>query len=63
MKNYTTLGIVVGVALALCAVLGNWQLLLLAVLFATIGGLIGAHCDGRINVVELWNSLIGKGQG
>ncbi len=63
MKNYTTLGALIGAALAIAIVLGNWAMVLLIIVLGGIGGLIGAHFDGRINLVEIWNSVIGKGQG
>ncbi|KXB54967.1 hypothetical protein HMPREF3227_02414 [Corynebacterium sp. CMW7794] len=63
MKNYTTLGIVAGIALAFLAYFGGWQLLLLSVVLAVVGGLAGAHFDGKLNVLDLWNQMIGKGRG
>ena len=62
MKNYTLLGALLGVAIALILVLGGWKLFLTAVIFALIGAIAGAHFDGRINLVELYQTLVGKGQ-
>ncbi len=62
MKNYTTSGILIGLGLALCIVFGGWRLLLLAMILGAAGGIVGAHLDGRINIVELWHTLIGKGR-
>ena len=49
MKNYTTLGIISGLILAFFLHLG-WGPTLLAVLLAAIGGIVGAHFDGRIDL-------------
>lgn len=62
MKNYTTLGIIAGLVLAFFLSLGWWPVLL-AVVFAAIGGVIGAHYDGRIDLMAVWNGLIGKEKG
>ncbi|MDK4293576.1 hypothetical protein QPX49_01490 [Corynebacterium accolens] len=62
MKNYTTLGIVIGLLLAFFLYLG-WGWMLLAVLLAAIGGLLGSHFDGRIDLSTVWNGLIGKEKG
>ena len=62
MKNYTTLGIVIGLLLAFFLYLG-WGWMLLAVLLAAIGGLLGSDFDGRIDLTAVWNGLIGKEKG
>ena len=62
MKNYTTLGIVAGLILAFFIHLGLWPTVL-AIVLAALGGIAGAHFDGRIDLGAVWNGLIGKGQG
>ena len=62
MKNYTTLGIVIGLLLAFFLYLG-WGWTLLAVLLAAVGGLLGSHFYGRIDLSAVWNGLIGKEKG
>lgn len=62
MKNYTTLGIVIGLLLAFFLYLG-WGWTLLAVLLAAVGGVLGSHFDGRIDLSAVWNGLIGKEKG
>lgn len=62
MKNYTLLGALIGIVVALILVLGGWKLFLTAVIFALIGGIAGAHFDGRINLVEMYQTLVGKGR-
>ena len=62
MKNYTTLGIVIGLLLAFFLYLG-WGWTLLAVLLAAVGGLLGSHFDGHIDLSAVWNGLIGKEKG
>ncbi|KAA8721579.1 hypothetical protein [Corynebacterium phocae] len=63
MKNFTSLGVLAGLILAWVVITGCWELAVLCVVFATVGGLIGAHFDGRINLKEIGTNLVGKGQG
>ena len=60
--DYTTLGIISGLILAFFLHLG-WGPTLLAALLAAIGGIVGAHFDGRIDLTSVWNGLIGKEKG
>ncbi|MFS0163540.1 DUF2273 domain-containing protein [Corynebacterium striatum] len=62
MKNYSTLGIVAGLVLAFFIHLGLWPTVL-AVLLAALGGVIGAHFDGRIDLSAVWNGIVGKDRG
>ncbi|MFW9045476.1 DUF2273 domain-containing protein [Corynebacterium striatum] len=62
MKNYSTLGIVAGLVLAFFIHLGLWPTVL-AVLLAAMGGVIGAHFDGRIDLSAVWNGIVGKDKG
>ncbi|ATZ06187.1 DUF2273 domain-containing protein [Corynebacterium striatum] len=62
MKNYSTLGIVAGLVLAFFIHLGLWPTVL-AVLLAALGGVIGAHFDGRIDLSAVWNGIVGKDKG
>ncbi|MDO5032359.1 DUF2273 domain-containing protein [Corynebacterium sp.] len=62
MKNYTTLGVIAGLVLAFFIHLGLWPTVL-AVLLAAIGGVLGAHFDGRIDLTAVWNGVVGKDQG
>lgn len=62
MKNYTIIGIVAGLLLAFFWWLG-FGYVVLAILLGAIGGLIGAHYDGRIDLGAIWNNLIGKEKG
>ncbi|QNE88902.1 hypothetical protein H0194_07400 [Corynebacterium incognita] len=61
MFNYTILGVLIGLAVAIAIMLGS-PAIILALVLATVGGLIGAHFDGRVNLMELWNNFIGKGK-
>lgn len=61
MFNYTILGVLIGLAVAIAIMLGS-PAIILALVLATVGGLIGAHFDGRVNLIELWNNFIGKGK-
>ena len=62
-KNYTLWGALAGVALAVCIVFGGWELTVLALVLGGVGALTGAHFEGRINAVELWDRLVGRGRG
>lgn len=62
MKNYSTLGIVVSLVLAFFIHLGLWPTVL-ALLLAALGGVIGAHFDGRIDLSAVWNGIVGKDRG
>ncbi|HAT1328717.1 DUF2273 domain-containing protein [Corynebacterium striatum] len=62
MKNYSTLGIVAGLVLAFFIHLGLWPTVL-ALLLAALGGVIGAHFDGRIDLSAVWNGIVGKDRG
>ncbi|HAT1213571.1 DUF2273 domain-containing protein [Corynebacterium striatum] len=62
MKNYSTLGIVAGLVLAFFIHLGLWPTVL-ALLLAALGGVIGAHFDGRIDLSAVWNGIVGKDKG
>ncbi|ART22083.1 hypothetical protein CBE89_11695 [Corynebacterium striatum] len=62
MKNYSTLGIVAGLVLAFFIHLGLWPTVL-AILLAALGGVIGAHFDGRIDLSAVWNGIVGKDKG
>ena len=62
MKNYSTLGIVAGLVLAFFIHLGLWPTVL-AILLAAIGGVVGAHLDGRIDLTAVWYGIIGKDKG
>lgn len=59
MSSSTT-GLFAGLLLALIAALAGFGWLLLAVLFAAVGYLIGAHLEGRINLAGL---LPGRSRG
>lgn len=61
MFNYTILGVLIGLAVAIAIMLGS-PAIIVALVLATVGGLIGAHFDGRVNLMELWNNFIGKGK-
>ena len=62
MKNYTSLGVIAGLVLAFFIYLGVWYVAL-AVLLAAVGGVIGAHFDGRIDLTAVWNGVVGQDRG
>jgi hypothetical protein len=59
MSSSTT-GLFAGLLLAMIAALAGFGWFLLAVLFAAVGYLIGAHLEGRINLAGL---LPGRSRG
>ena len=62
MKNYTSLGVIAGLVLAIVIYLGVWYVAL-AVLLAAVGGVIGAHFDGRIDLTAVWKGVVGQDRG
>ena len=62
MKNYTSLGVIAGLVLAFFIYLGVWYVAL-AVLLAAVGGVIGAHVDGRIDLTAVWKGVVGQDRG
>ena len=63
MNNYTYIGVALGIILAIAIITNAWSLLFLAIVLGAVGGVIGAHFDGRINLAEIWNNVIGIGRG
>lgn len=63
MQNYTYIGVALGILLAIAILTNAWSLLILAIVLGAVGGVIGAHFDGRINLGEIWNNIVGKGRG
>lgn len=51
--SHTRAGIILGLILAFATILGGWAGLLWAVLFGTLGGVVGAHLDGTLNLGAL----------
>ncbi|OFR63744.1 hypothetical protein [Corynebacterium sp. HMSC078H07] len=62
MKNYTSLGVLAGLVLAFFIYLGVWYVVL-AVLLAAIGGVVGAHFDSRIDLTAVWKGVVGQDRG
>ena len=62
MKNYTSLCVIAGLVLAFFSYLGVWYVAL-AVLLAAVGGVIGAHFDGRIDLTAVWKGVVGQDRG
>ena len=53
-------GVLLGLALAFATILGGWAGLLYAVLFGGIGGVIGTHLDGRLDLIALFRRIGGR---
>ncbi|WP_432574304.1 DUF2273 domain-containing protein [Kineococcus sp. SYSU DK005] len=56
----SNVGVFAGLLLALIAVEGGFGWMLLALVFAAVGHLVGAHLEGRIDLAAL---LPGRGRG
>ncbi len=62
MKNMTVIGVVVGLAFAFAVILGGLAGFAWALFFAAVGGVVGAHLEGRIDLrVLLQNLTSGRG--
>lgn len=51
--SHTRAGIILGLVLAFATIIGGWAGLLWAVLFGTLGGVVGAHLDGTLDLRSL----------
>ena len=61
MKNLTVIGIAVGLVFALCTAIAGLSGFLWALLFSVIGGLVGAHYEGRIDLAAIFSGRGGRG--
>lgn len=57
MTSHVRTGVVLGLVLAFAIIFGGWWGLILAVLLGGLGGLIGAHMDGLLNLRHLWDAI------
>ncbi|MBZ8177699.1 hypothetical protein GP475_02270 [Corynebacterium poyangense] len=57
MKYYTLIGIALGIALAFLGLAFGFGGLVLGVIFALIGGAVGAHYDGHIDLRQIFDGL------
>ncbi|AFM06708.1 hypothetical protein [Corynebacterium pseudotuberculosis] len=57
-QNKTLLGAILGVLVAFAILSGHVLLLLILAVAGGIGALIGAHCDGKINLYKIFHDLI-----
>ncbi|SER68695.1 DUF2273 domain-containing protein [Corynebacterium cystitidis] len=62
LENKTILGVVIGVVMAFSVICGGWSGPLWVLLFASIGGVIGAQLDGKLDIAELISTISGKGR-
>lgn len=62
-SNKTVLGAVVGVVLAFALIFGGWLGFFFTLLLGAIGGVVGAHLDGRIDLADLVSTTSGRGRG
>ena len=63
LDNKAELGIIVGIIVAFFVTFGGWAGLLWLVIFAALGGVIGAQLDGRIDIATLISAGSGRGRG
>lgn len=57
---YTVIGVIGGLLLALATILGGIAWFVLALVFAAVGGAVGAHLDGSIDLTAVTR---GRGRG
>lgn len=57
MKNLTVIGIAIGLAIALATAIDGFSGFLWALIFGAIGGVIGAHYEGRVDLKTVWDQL------
>ncbi|WP_297190463.1 hypothetical protein [uncultured Corynebacterium sp.] len=63
MMNKTFIGLLAGLLLALAALNGGVGGFFLALVFAIIGGLVGAQLDGTFDIRTFVDSLGNRGRG
>lgn len=61
--SYTTFGVVIGIVIAFALLLKGLGGLLVVLLLAAIGGLVGAHLEGRIDLRNLPEYIGRSGRG
>lgn len=57
MHNHTVQGVAIGLAFAFAVIFGGFAGFLWALLFAVIGGIIGAHFQGKIDLRRIVDNL------
>lgn len=57
---YTVAGVLAGFLLAVATILGGFVWFVLALVFAAVGGAVGAHLDGSIDLTAVTR---GRGRG
>lgn len=58
--KHTRTGVILGMALAFAGILGGWAGFLLALVLGGLGGVIGAHLDGRLDLEALSRAVRGR---
>lgn len=58
--KHTRTGVILGLALAFAGILGGWAGFLLALVLGGLGGVIGAHLDGRLDLGALSRAVRGR---
>ena len=53
MNNYTSIGLAVGIAIAFAIIWGGLAGFIWIVIFGGLGGLIGAHYEGRLDLTSV----------
>ncbi|QGU02897.1 hypothetical protein CKALI_10210 [Corynebacterium kalinowskii] len=61
MTPHLRTGVLLGLVLAFAIIFGGWWGLVLALLLGGLGGLIGAHFDGLIDIRQIWDA-VGRGR-
>lgn len=63
LGNKAILGVIAGIVVAFFVTFGGWAGLFWLILFAALGGVIGAQLDGRLDIAEVISAGSGRGRG
>ncbi|WKD56843.1 hypothetical protein CAPI_01345 [Corynebacterium capitovis DSM 44611] len=61
-SNKIALGIGAGALLAFFVTFGGWAGLVWLLLFSAVGGAIGAHLEGKLDIAEILSTTSGRGR-
>lgn len=62
LSNKVALGVLLGIIVAFFVTFGGWIGLMWLVLFAAIGGVVGAQLDGKLDLATLISATSGRGR-
>ncbi|WP_342319000.1 hypothetical protein [Corynebacterium mayonis] len=62
LSNKTAMGVLLGVVVAFFVTFGGWLGLMWLILFAALGGVVGAQLDGRLDLATMISTTSGRGR-